>query len=87
MKMQFEKSKLGLTAVTIIGGIIVSMLSGFFENAAKGSMIAAFVFYPIISFPYLNLIYLKMLAHINPTSGRARISPASIPANTPLFCF
>jgi hypothetical protein len=44
MKMQFEKSKLGLTAVTIIGGIIVSMLSGFFENAAKGSMIAAFVF-------------------------------------------
>lgn len=41
MKMQFQISKLKLSAVAMIGGIIVSMLSGFFENVAEGGMIGA----------------------------------------------
>jgi len=39
--MSFKRSKLGLSVVAIIGGIIVSMLSCFFENVTEGGMIGA----------------------------------------------
>lgn len=39
--MQFQTAKLRLPAVAIMSGIIVSMVSGFFENVAQGDMIGA----------------------------------------------